>query len=130
MRILGTHFASSPYTHSRESSENIKIIIGVRGKANRDLRTPRSFADSAHAAFETHAEQFLGFDGELHGEFLEHVLGVAVDDEADSTLGRDATLLTVEELFLGYLAGCGFVFENGIRVVSFNIWPNVGSTPR
>ena len=31
-------------------------------------------------------EELLRLDGELHREFLEHLLGIAVDDEADSLL--------------------------------------------
>ena len=52
----------------------------------------------AHRSFEGDAEELLGLDGELHGELVEHVLGIAVDDEANGFLGGDATLVAVEEL--------------------------------
>ena len=53
---------------------------------------------SAYGAFERYAEQFLGLDGELHGEFLQHLLGIAVDDKPHGLLGRDAPLIAIEEL--------------------------------
>ena len=51
---------------------------------------------SAHGAFERDGKQFLCFDGKLHGELVEHVFGVTVDDEVHGRLGRDAALVAVE----------------------------------
>ena len=47
-------------------------------------------------AFKRDGKELLGFDGELHGEFVKHVLGVAVDDEVDGGFGGDAALVAVE----------------------------------
>ena len=54
----------------------------------------------SYAAFEANAEQFLGLDGELHGQFAEDIFGIAVDDETHGALGRDTALLAVEKLVL------------------------------
>lgn len=51
---------------------------------------------SAHGAFERDGKQFLCFDGKLHGEFVEHILCVTVDDEVYGRLCRDAALVAVE----------------------------------
>ena len=36
---------------------------------------------SADGAFEGYGQQFLGFDGELHGEFVHHLFGVSVHNQ-------------------------------------------------
>ena len=61
-------------------------------------------------------EEFLGFDGELHGEFVHDLFGITVDDEADGVFEGDSPLLAVEELVFVDLGGCCFVF-NGSRGV-------------
>ena len=53
---------------------------------------------SAYGAFEGDLQEFLGFDGKLHRELVHHLLGVAVDYEADGFLGGDAALVAVEKL--------------------------------
>jgi hypothetical protein len=51
-----------------------------------------------YCSFERHTEQLLGLDGKLHGQLVEHLLGVAVDDESHGILGGNATLVAIEEL--------------------------------
>ena len=82
---------------------------------------------SAHGAFEGDAEQLAGFGGELHGQFLEHVLGIAVDDEAHGLLGGNAALVAVEQLVLGDLAGGGLVLEDGGGVLHVDVGEGVGA---
>jgi hypothetical protein len=40
---------------------------------------------SSHAPFKADAQKLLRFDGELHGELLQHFLGEAVDDQRDAS---------------------------------------------
>ena len=81
----------------------------------------------AHRSLEGDREELLCFDGELHGELVEHVLGIAVDDEADGFLGGDATLVAVEELVLVDLRGSGFVLDGGGVVVDVHVGEGVGA---
>ena len=71
----------------------------------------------SHGAFEGDLQQLLGFDGELHGQFVHDFLGVAVDDEPDGVFETDASLLAVEELVFVDLGSRGFVFNGccGVR---------------
>ena len=57
----------------------------------------------ADSTFERDAEQLLRLDGKLHGELLQHLLGLAVDDEPDGLLCRNATMIAIEKLVLGDL---------------------------
>ena len=52
----------------------------------------------AHCTLKGYREQLLRLDGKFHGQFVEHLLGVAVDDETHGLLGGDAALVAVEEL--------------------------------
>ena len=79
------------------------------------------------ASFQADTQQFLGFDGELHGKFFEHFLGVAVDNQADSAFLVDAALLAVKQLVVGDFRGGGLMFHYGRLVVAFDIWPGVGT---
>src|SRR5262249_31554644 len=63
--------------------------------------TPR--LASADAAFQTHPEQLLRLDGELHRQVEEDLLAEAVDDQVDGVLGREAALLAIEDLVLADL---------------------------
>ena len=58
------------------------------------------FSLSANCSFKRYAEQLLGLDGELHGQLVEHILGIAVDDQPHSLLHGNAALVAVEELVL------------------------------
>ena len=64
-------------------------------------------------AFETHLQQFLGFDGELHRQFVHDLFGVAVDDESDGIFDTDTALLAVEELVLVDLGDGRLVLDGG-----------------
>ena len=64
-------------------------------------------------AFEGDLEEFLGFDGELHREFVHDLFGIAVDDKADRVLGGYTALAAVEELVLGDLgSGCLVLYDS------------------
>ena len=39
------------------------------------------------------------FNGKLHGQLVDYILGITVHDEAYGILGRYATLLAIEKLF-------------------------------
>src|SRR5689334_489311 len=59
------------------------------------------------AAFQTHSEQLLRLDGELHRQVEEHLLAEAVDDHVDRVFRRQTALLAVENLVLADLRrGC------------------------
>src|SRR6266851_2603330 len=45
-----------------------------------------------NASFETDSEQFLGFHGELHGQFAEDFLAEAVDDHRHRVFAGNAAL--------------------------------------
>src|SRR5450432_1406538 len=63
-----------------------------------------------HASFETHAEQFLRFHGELHGELAENFLAESMHDHGHGIFARDAALAAVEDLVFADFRGGGFVF--------------------
>ena len=54
--------------------------------------------NSTDRSLQRHAEQLLSLNGKLHGQLLDNLLGIAVDDEADSLLRRDAALVAIKEL--------------------------------
>ena len=59
--------------------------------------------ERAYGTLQGYAEQFLRLNGELHRQFVEHLFGIAVDDESDGLLGTYSSLVAVEQLVLGYL---------------------------
>ena len=61
-------------------------------------------------------QQFLGFDGKLHGQFVHHLFGVAVNDETDCVFEGNTPLLAVEELVFIDLGGCCLVLHCRRRV--------------
>ena len=79
----------------------------------------------SHTSFKRDAEEFLGFDGKFHREFVDDFLGISVDDEVDSGLCGDATLVTIEELVFRDFRRGGVVFHNGIGVVDVNVGERV-----
>lgn len=81
--------------------------------------------NSPHAPFQRDGEQFLCFHGKLHGQFAQHVLGVAVHYQPYGALLRYAALLAVEKLVFGYFRCGGFVFEHCRLVANFYVWPSV-----
>ena len=74
-----------------------------------------------HRSLKRHAQQFLCLDGKFHRQFVEHLLGISVDNQSYSLFGGNATLVAVEELILTYLARCGLVLHNGSVVVNIHI---------
>src|SRR5947199_490616 len=89
--------------------------------------THHSSLISADAAFETHAQQFLGFYGKLHRQFAKDLLTEAVDDHRDGILGGNAALPTVEELILTNLRGRGFVLYLRGVVHHFEVGERMGA---
>ena len=63
----------------------------------------------SYGSFESDLEEFLGFDGKFHREFVHDLLGVAIDDEAYGFLHGDSALLAIEELFLIDFGGGRFI---------------------
>ena len=74
----------------------------------------------SHCSLKRDAEQLLCLDGELHGQLVKDVLGVAVDDEPNGFLLGDAPLLTVEELVLADLGGRGLMLHDGRRAAALD----------
>src|SRR6476661_3628406 len=66
---------------------------------------------SANTSFQTHPQQLLRLDGELHRQFAEHLLAEAVHDHVDRVLAREAALPAVEDLVLADLRGGCLVFD-------------------
>src|ERR1019366_6001974 len=57
-----------------------------------------SSAMLSDASFETDSEQFLGFHGELHGQFAEDFLAESMDDHRHGILAGDTALAAVKNL--------------------------------
>ena len=53
-----------------------------------------------HRSLQRDAQQFLRFYGKFHRQFVEHVLGITIDDQPDGIFQGYASLVTVEELVL------------------------------
>src|SRR5215831_607697 len=85
---------------------------------------------SADAAFEADAEKFLGFDGELHGQFFEDLLAEAVDDHVDGVLGGKAALVAIENLVLTDFGSGGFMFDGGRSVFHLDVRKRVRTALR
>ena len=71
------------------------IVLRNTFLQNLKLKTQRILS---HCSFKRHAKKLLCLDGKLHRQLVEHLLGIAVHDEAHGLLGGDATLVAVEEL--------------------------------
>lgn len=82
---------------------------------------------SAYRAFEVDLQQLLGLDGELHGQLVHYLLGVAVDDEPHDLLGGNAALLAVEDLLLVDLGGGGLVLGGGVGASNLYVGKGVGA---
>lgn len=81
-----------------------------------------------YGAFQRDGEKLLRFDSELHRELIHDFLGVAIDDEADSLLDSDTTLLTVEDLIFADLARGGFVLDDGSVIVYMDVGEGMSAT--
>ena len=64
-------------------------------------------------------QQFLGFDGELHGQFIHDFLGVTVDDETDSVFEGDADTWVVET-YNDRILGLGRYYDGEKLISLFN----------
>src|SRR3989441_2089859 len=82
---------------------------------------PVTASGSSHAALEAHAEEFLCFDREFHGEFAENFLAKPVHNHVDRVLGREAALVAVENLVLADLRRAGFVLDASRRVLYLDV---------
>ena len=71
----------------------------------------------------------MGLNGKLHGQLVEHLLGVAVDDQADGLLLVDAALEAVKDLIFPNLAGRRFVLDLRRGVFRFNVRERVVRIP-
>ena len=81
----------------------------------------------SHSSFQRYAQQLLCLNSKLHWQLVEHVLGIAVDDKAYSLLGRDATLVAVEQLVFLNLGCCSLVLNNSRVVVDIHVGESVCS---
>ena len=71
------------------------IVLRNTFLKNLKLKTQRILS---HCSFKRYAKKLLCLDGKLHRQLVEHLLGIAVHDEAHGLLCGYATLVTVEEL--------------------------------
>src|SRR3981189_2554019 len=79
----------------------------------------------ADGAFQTHAQQVLRLDRELHRKFLEHHFAKSTDDHVDRVFGRDAALQAIEQLVLADFGGAGLVLDGRSRILDFHIGKRV-----
>src|ERR1051326_6417241 len=84
---------------------------------------------SADASFQTYPQQLLRFDGEFHGQFLEHFLAEPVDDHVYRVLRRDPALVAVENLVLADLRGGRLVLDARSGVLHLDIRKRVRAAP-
>src|SRR5262245_21294087 len=84
--------------------------------------SPLSLSD---AAFETHAQELLCLDSELHRQLAEDLLAKAADDHRHCIFGRDAALLAVEELVVADLRDRGLMLDRGGAVVHLQVGEGV-----
>ena len=84
----------------------------------KNLHKNADFEDNflSDGSFECDLEKFLCFDGELHGEFVHHLFGVAVDDEPYGIFDTYSPLAAVEKLVVADFGGGGFVLDGGCRI--------------
>ena len=75
-------------------------------------------------------EEFGGFDGEFHRETGEDFVGVAVDYEAYSVFGVEASLVAVEELLVADLGSGGLMLDDSRRVEALDVREGVGAAFR
>ncbi|MBN9341996.1 MAG: FAD-dependent monooxygenase, partial [Comamonadaceae bacterium] len=71
---------------------------------------------STDGAFQRHRQQRLGFERELHRQFVDHVLAEAADDQRYRFLRIDAALLAIEQPLFRNARGAGLVLDH--RVVA------------
>ena len=85
-------------------------------------------ATLSHTALERYRQKLLCLDSKLHRQFVEHILGISVDDESDGLLGRYAALVAVEELVLRYLRRRSLVFHCCCAVLNVKVWECMRAT--
>ena len=81
-----------------------------------------------YGAFQRDGEKLLRFDSELHRELIHDFFGVAIDDEADSLLDSDTTLLAVEDLIFADLARGSFVLDDCGVIVYMDVGEGMSAT--
>src|ERR1700730_697547 len=108
---------SIPFRISRPSAMRAcRVFI-----SNIELVFPLIRRALADAAFEADGEQLLRFDGQLHGELLQHFLAEAVDDQRQRVLLLEAALLAIEQLIVADLRGRRLVLDPCRRVAHFDV---------
>src|ERR1700680_2769771 len=80
---------------------------------------------SADGAFQTHAQQILRLDRELHRQLLEHHFAKPADDHVDRIFRRDAALQAIEQLILADFRSAGLVLDGRGRVFDFHVGKRV-----
>src|SRR3989441_3311737 len=119
---------TSPARTSRSSPRRISVRLTLACRSSiTSIADPLLATDgSANTALETHAEELLGFHGELHRQLAKDLLAETVDDHRHGILGRDAPLPTIEELVLADLRGRGLMLDLGGAVGDLEIWGGMG----
>ena len=57
-------------------------------------------------------------------------MGIAVDDQADSVLSIQTTLVAIKELFVADLRGSCLMLDNSSRIEALDVRESVGATQR
>jgi len=83
----------------------------------------------AYGAFEGELEEFLGFDGKFHGQFVHDLFGIAVDDESYGVFDAYSALAAVEELVIGDLGCSGLVFDDSSRIEDLHVGESMRAAP-
>src|SRR5262245_35189473 len=120
---------TSPARTSSSTHRTISAQLTITSKSSiTSIDDPLSATDgSANTALETHAEELLGFHGELHRQLAKDLLAESVDDHRHGILRRDAPLPTIEELVLADLRGRGLMFDLGGAVGDLEIREGMGA---
>ena len=82
----------------------------------------------SNSTFERYAQEFLCLYGKLHRQLIEHILGIAIDDQANCLLGRNASLIAIEELVFRNLRGSRLMLKYGRIVMGIHIWEGMRTT--
>ena len=65
----------------------------------------------ADATFEAYAQQFLGFDGELHWKLLEDLFTESVNDHVNGVLRSKTALVAIKNLIFTDFRSGRFMFH-------------------
>src|SRR4030095_11179803 len=92
------------------------------------IRNPKSEIVLPNTSLETHAQEFLSFNRELHRQLPENLFAKTVDDHADRILDRKHPLAEIKDLIFAYLRCGSFVLDLRGRVLDLQIRERMRAT--